>query len=237
MIMLARLADVLALVGCLVGLWRWKSLDAPRRLLVAFLGASAFCGLGQVMLRSMGFGTAWFGNLWDLAALTLFLPVCMKMMRCYFKRLLRPIQGLAIMGWVFFNITLGGIAMPEDYLSMGFQGLLAVAGALLLSQSLDDSAELRHKPAFIVSLVALCMGLFGALVSFAMPHWMELGKEFLIVLMTIYNAGWCGAYLLLAYSLTIRGVDRATDFEQEDRRVQSNSRGTLREWDLPVFHP
>src|SRR6185312_265022 len=165
MLILARLADALALLGCLTGLWRWRSLGPSRRLLVAFLGASAVCGLGQFVLHELGLGTAWFGNLWDLSVLTLLLPACMKMMRQPLKQLLRPLHGLAIVGWLFFNITLSGLAMPEDYLSMAFQGLLAVAGALLLSQFLDDAIDLRHKPAFIIALVALCMGLMGALIS------------------------------------------------------------------------
>lgn len=249
MFLLGRIADVVALFGAFLGLWRWRSLDASRRLLVAFLGASAFCGLGQAILHSLGFGTAWFGNLWDLSILVLLIPACMMVMRSKLREPFKPLQLLAVGLWIVVNIALGGIPHFDDLLSMAFYGLLALVGAALFSQFIDDPLKPFRKPEFILGLVALAAGSVDAITSLAMSHYEALHPALVVGIMTARNAVWCGAYALLAYSLTLKRrtdgelregvsiprasrVERDTDLFKRSRR----SGGLNPVWDYPG-HP
>lgn len=208
MFILDRIGNVLALLGCIVGLWRWRELQTSRHLLTAFLGVSALCGFGQAVLSVEGFSTAWFGNLWDLSILLLLIPACMMVMRRGYRNPLKPLHLLAVGAWVFYYLAIGGIPNFDDYLSMTFYAFLALVGAALLSQYLDDSIELRKKPGFILGITALGVGMLDALTSFAMAHYDAIGIGFLTGLMTLRNAVWCGAYLLFAYSLLLKGRSR-----------------------------
>lgn len=236
MFLLGRIADVLAFAGALLGLWRWRSLDASRRLLVAFLGVSAFCGLGQAILHSLGFGTAWFGNLWDLSILVLLVPACMMVMRKGLRNPFKPIQLLAVGAWVIVNIAMGGIPHFDDLVSMAFYGLLALIGAALFSQFIDDPLKPFRKPEFILALVALAAGSMDAITSLALSHYEALHHGLLVGLMMTRNAVWCGAYALLAYSLTLKGRSYGVVPKPEDRRTKGDAGGAVRERELRVLH-
>lgn len=225
MIILARLADLLALVGFGLGLWRWRALDRSRRFLVGFLGVSAACGILQAAFRSIGLTTAWVGNVWDLAVLLLLVPACLMVMRSGPRELFRPIQIIAVAGWVWINIVLGGIPNYNDIASMGFYALLGLIGAVLFSQFIEDPLRPMSKPAFILALVALSVGCVDAVNSLALSHYWTLHHGVLVGLMVIRNAVWCGAYALLAYSLLLdrRHCESKPTFHRRRDDLQRNS--------------
>lgn len=225
MVFLARLADFLALLGFGVGLWKWRGLDRSRRLLVAFLGASALCGLGQTVLHDMAFTTAWFGNLWDLSILVLLVPACMMVMRSKLRNPFKPLQILAVGLWLFVNIAMGEIPQFDDLVSMAFYGLLALVGAALFSQFIDDPLKPFRKPEFILALVALAAGSMDAITSLALSHYEALHHGLLVGLMMTRNAVWCGAYALLAYSLRLdrRHCESKPTFHRRRDDLQRNS--------------
>lgn len=205
MTFLAHLADFLALFGFALGVWRWKRLETCAKWLTLFFGASCACGYGQSLLFSMGYQTAWAGNLWDLSLLCLFIPACFFRMRRALVQYIRPLLTVAIGLWIAFNVAAGDVAQFDNYLSMSFYGLLGLVGATMLSQFLDDSLKLLSKPGFIMGLVALSVGLVDALLSLALSHYSSLSQPFLVGLMVFRNAVWCLAYAVLTYSLFLKG--------------------------------
>lgn len=225
MIILARLADLLALVGFGLGLWRWRGLDRSRRFLVGFLGVSAACGILQAAFRSIGLTTAWVGNVWDLAVLLLLVPACLMVMRSGPREPFRHIQILAVAGWVWINIVQGGIPNYNDIASMGFYALLGLIGAVLFSQFIEDPLKPMSKPAFILALVALAAGSMDAIASLALSHYEALHHGLLVGLMMTRNAVWCGAYALLAYSLRLdrRHCESKPTFHRRRADLQRNS--------------
>lgn len=208
---LAHLADLLALIGFALGVWRWGKLERCAKWLTAFFGASAACGFGQSILFTEGHQTAWAGNLWDLSLLCLFIPACMFRMRHNLVQYIRPLLAVAIGMWLLFNVAVGDLPEFDNYLSLIFYGLLSLVGATMLSQFLDDSLELLHKPGFIMGLVALSAGLVDALLSLALSHYGSLSKGFLIGLMIFRNTIWCIAYAALSYSLFLKGSKHEPD--------------------------
>lgn len=208
MFILDRISDALALIGFMIGAWRWGYLDRSRKLIVAFLGVSAFCGIGQALLRFTDYTTAWMGNLWDLSVLMLLVPACMVVMRSRFRNPLKPILVLLLGAWTVWNLGMGGMASFNDLLSMAFYGLLAFCGAVMFTQFIEDPLKPFHKPEFILSLVALAAGSMDALNSMALAGFKGFSLEFLTGMMTTRNAVWCGAYALLAYSLMLKGRTR-----------------------------
>lgn len=210
MLILDGVANVLAFLGFMVGLWRWKHLESSRRLIVGFLAASSLCGFGQTVLKDFALTTAWSGNLWDLSILVLLLPACMMVMRSKLREPFKPLQLLAVGLWAVVNIAMGGIPHFDDLVSMAFYGLLALVGAALFSQFIDDPLKPFRKPEFILGLVALAAGSVDAITSLAMSHYEALHPVLVVGIMTARNAVWCGAYALLAYSLLLK---RRTDGE------------------------
>lgn len=237
MLILDGTANVLAFIGFLIGLGRWRHLETSRRLLVAFLGASALCGLGQTVLHDMAFTTAWFGNLWDLSILVLLVPACMMVMRSKLRNPFKPLQILAVGLWLFVNIAMGEIPQFDDLVSMAFYGLLALVGAALFSQFIDDPLKPFRKPEFILALVALAAGSMDAITSLALSHYEALHHGLLVGLMMTRNAVWCGAYALLAYSLLLKRRDhRASSTQPQDPRGQGDLGGTIGKRELRVLH-
>lgn len=237
MLILARLADLLALSGLFLGLWQWKMLDRSRRLLVGFMGISALTGIGQTLLIHMDLHTAWFGNLWDLSILVLLIPACMLVMRSYFRNPFKPLQIIAVGAWLVVNIAMGGIPQFNDLVSMSFYGLLALVGAALFSQFIDDPMRPFSKPEFILALVALAAGSVDAITSLALSHYEALNAGLLVGMMITRNAVWCCAYALLAYSLTLtRRVSRAANTKPQDPGTEGDLGGTIRERELRVLH-
>lgn len=204
MIFLSRLADVMALAGFAMGLWLWHGLDKSRRLLVAFMGLSALCGLGQAVLYGLGMGTAWFGNLWDLTVLLFLIPACMRVMRITVRTLFWPVNAFAVVVWVFVDIALEDIPKFTNAFSMTIYMLLAIAGICVLYQFVEDSISLHRKPAFILGLMAFTAGATDAVTSLAFSHYHALGNVFLYHLMTARNAVWVCAYCALSYSMVLK---------------------------------
>lgn len=236
MILLARVGDCFALLGFLVGLALWNKLGKPKRMLAAFMGISAATGLGQAYLRSMGMGSAWFGNLWDLSILIVLIPSLMVVMREQLRRLLRPLLIAAVVCWVIINFVFQEMGNFSDAASAGFYLLLAATGLLLLSQSMDEPLGLRQKPGFIRGVVCLSIGLVDALTTVTLSHPGALSHSNLVAIMSIRNAGWCGAYALLAYSLTLKRRTHGIVPKPEDRRTKGDAGGAIRERDLRVLH-
>lgn len=225
MIFLARLADFLALLGFGVGLWKWRGLDRSRRFLVGFMGVSVACGILQAAFRSIGLTTAWVGNVWDLAVLLLLVPACLMVMRSKLRNPFKSLQILAVGLWLFVNIAMGEIPQFDDLVSMAFYGLLALVGAALFSQFIDDPLKPFRKPGFILALVALAAGSMDAITSLALSHYEALHHGLFVGLMMTRNAVWCGAYALLAYSLRLdrRHCESKPTFHRRRDDLQRNS--------------
>ena len=225
MIILARIADFLALLGFGVGMWKWRKLDRSRRFLVGFMAVSAFCGIGQAALRGTGFTTAWIGNVWDLSVLALLVPSCLMVMRSNLREPFKPIQILAVGAWVWVNIVLGGMPKYDDLASMAFYAFLGLVGAVLFSQFIEDPLKPWRKPEFVLASVALTAGCVDAVNSLALSHYWTLHHSVLVGLMMLRNAVWCGAYALLTYSLILRGMNRESKstFHRRRNDLQRNS--------------
>lgn len=231
MIALAHLADILSLLGFGVGLWRWSYFGRSSKWLTVFLGVSAACGFGQSLLFHLGYHTAWAGNVWDLALLTLFIPACMFRMQTEVRQYIRPLLTIAIGMWVLYNVAVGELPIFDNYLSLTFYGLLSIVGAMMLYRFLDDSIHLLYKPGFLIGLVALSVGLSDSLLSLALSHYASLSQDFLVDLMVFRNTVWCGAYVVLGYSLFLEGgihepeSKRNARVQPAPRDPQSHRRG------------
>lgn len=203
MLILDHVPDLAALLGFMAGAWLWHSLASVQRSIVAFLGVSAFCGAGQFLLHVTGYSTAWFGNVWDLSVLVALIGACLNVMRSKSRYTISALRCGGVTAWVTVNLLMGGLMVFNDDLSLAIYGILALSGALLLSQFMDDSVRLMRKPEFILGLVCLGAGLMDAINSISLSHYHSLGHSFVVNMMMARNAVWLLAYGMLTYSLTL----------------------------------
>jgi hypothetical protein len=208
---LARVGDLLALLGFCLGAGLWGSIDRPRRLMTLFLGASAACGLGQAALKEAGLGTGAFGNLWDLSLLLLLLPALQSGMRHHLRTTIEPLRWVAVAVWCTLCLALGRLPEFNDAASIGYYGLVAACGAFLVFQCVDGTGPLLRERCFVWGSTILTMGCLDALTTLAISRPGVLPDMTLIRLMVARNAAWCGAYGFLAYSLILRGRSRESE--------------------------
>lgn len=250
MFLLDHVGAFIALFGCMLGWVQRPYLEPSRRWLTIFLGISGACGVGQWILQLSGKNTAWFGNVWDLSVVAVLIPSCMMVMRERFRVPLMSLQILSVAVWGVYNLAEGGMPQFDHTLASGLYGFLAFTGAVLFYQFMDDPLDYFRKPEFILASVAFVAGGLSSLTAFATIRYDQLAptqldylrlhptiyETFCRGLMTARNAVWCGAYALLAYSLLLKGRNRAANAQPQNPGSEGDAGGTVRGRDLRVLH-
>ena len=183
-------------MGFGLGLWLWKTLDEPRRLLVAFLGLSGMLGVLEAGLRIAGQKNAWVGAFWELAIVsTLFSAL---VLRCGqpTRNVAKLIQLLALCTWCAYFLYSGQFGA----FSGGFHAALCIVGVGLAALVIINQ-QARPEDLWL-GWVTMALMAIDILPNAASCDWLG-SKESARALWCARNGLWCVGYAAFAYSLSV----------------------------------